>query len=80
MSQYQDDAVKKVQDAWEEGVRDPSVNIFCGRGKSFFLNSTIGEGIDINCTHVVIAPANCVNVVQKLGRCVHQNREEERPE
>ena len=74
MSQYKDDAVKKVQEAWEEGVRDPSVNIFCGRGKSFF---SIGEGIDINCTHVVLAPANYrVNVVQKLGRSVRQNREE----
>jgi hypothetical protein len=78
MSRYQDDAVKKLQEAWGEGT---SGNVVCGHGKSFYLNSTIGEGIDINCTHVVLSLVDSsVKVVQKLGRSVRQNREEERPE
>jgi len=34
---YQEEAIEKVEEAWEEGIRDPSVDIFCGLGKSIIL-------------------------------------------
>jgi len=35
---YQEEAIEKVEEAWEEGIRDPSVDIFCGLGKSIILD------------------------------------------
>ena len=34
---YQEEAIEKVEEAWEDGIRDPSVDIFCGLGKSVIL-------------------------------------------
>ena len=38
---YQEDAIEAVRDAWEEGIRDPSVDIFCGLGKSVILSNLL---------------------------------------
>jgi superfamily II DNA or RNA helicase len=40
---YQEEAVEAVRGAWEEGVRDPAVEIFCGLGKSLIMKTLLQE-------------------------------------
>jgi superfamily II DNA or RNA helicase len=40
---YQQDAVAAVQSAWQDGVRDPAVNLFCGLGKSLIMQTLLRE-------------------------------------